>query len=549
MKKILSVFVVAVFILTTTISYAGAAEWSASCSIVNDTMTVTGTGANANSLVSVFVLDEAMNIDEVNGNNLPAMIEATLADSDGNFTLSVILSSGLRTGRYKIYVTNNANTWQSGAFVYVNPGELASLSANVNSATSHTEIKTLLEPFQIVLQMPDLEYTADYLFKIRPSGGYSQEGFNTELQRSAAFYLLSQGKDAVALESYSIYLVDTELGIDCYEQYKNLGASALADYISKVSSMDLKTPSALEDIYSVGVVYSAIYAETWQELQKSIIGGETENAFFTTKISNGTLYDELVYTEAVFQEIFREKSSLSDMKSLEELFDETAQAIYKEENKTTSSGGGGKSSGGGGGGILVASRPEKVTEPPIEEKPVQTIALNDVAGHWAESQIKQLVSLGVVNGYPDGGFYPENAVTRAEFVKMICQLFDLEESASANFNDVSSGDWFAPYVSAAKSAGLVNGDAANCFNPNAAISRQDAAVMLSRLLKLEGADASAFIDSSSISDYAAAHVGALFASGLISGMDDGSFCPLEKTTRAQASVMLLNCKNRQGGAN
>jgi len=551
MKKYVAILLTLALTLAMVVLPVGAASFTATSSLAEDTLTVSGTGASG--LVSILILDEIQSADTLSSSNMPTMIEATLADTSGTYTMPIILSAGLTTGRYKVYVVNGANNWTSAPFAYVNPGELASLSSNINLATNDEEIKTLLEPFQIVLQMPDLDFTAEYLFKIRPAAGYSQDSLNKELQRSAALYLLSQGADVETLTPYKDYLADAELGIDCFEQYKNLGDSAKSDYSSKVAVMDLKTITALEDVYGVGVVSSTIHAESWQNLRESLLGGETANDFFTKKIADGTKYDDLKYPETVFQELYRQKSSLSDINALKQKFSKFAQTIYNKENedKNSNSGsnrGGNRSSGGGGGAVLWGTDVGKVITPEVEEKPVQAITFHDVAGYWAEEQINQLASLDVVKGYPDGKFYPENAVTRAEFVKMLCQLFDLGTSADASFADVTADDWFAPFVGAAKAAGLVQGDEENCFNPNKTVSRQDAAVMLSRLLQLEGVDASAFSDSSSVSDYATAHVGALFAVGLINGMDDGSFQPLAKTTRAQAAVMLLNCKNWQGGA-
>ncbi len=550
MKKYVAILLALVLTLAIVAFPAAAESFVATSSLMEDTLTVSGTGASG--LVSVLILDENQSVDALGHSNMPALMRATLADTSGTFTIPFVLYAGLTTGRYKVYAVNGANNWISPSFVYVNPRELASLSSEVNFAASDAAIKTLLEPFQVVLQMPDLDFTADYLFKIRPSAGYTQEGLNTEIQRSAALYLLSRGETIEALTPYKNYLKDAELEIDCFEQYKNLGDSAKTDYLSKVSVMNLKTATALADVYGVGVVSSVLYADSWQSLRSSLFGGEAANGFFTKKIAEGTKYGDLAYPDTVFQELYRQKNSLTDMNILKQKFSETAQTLYNGENEEVNLN---RGSGGGGGSVIWGADVGNLIEPevseklPVENKPIQTTGFHDVTGHWAEEKIKQLVSLGVVSGYPDGGFYPENAVTRAEFVKMLCQLFDLDATADAGFSDVSAGDWFAPYVSAAKTVGLVQGDTENCFNPNKAVSRQDAAVMLSRFLQLEGVDASAFSDKSSISDYAAAHVGALHAAGLINGMEDGSFQPLEKTTRAQAAVMLLNCKNRQGGAN
>ncbi len=51
---------------------------------------------------------------------------------------------------------------------------------------------------------------------------------------------------------------------------------------------------------------------------------------------------------------------------------------------------------------------KKITENPV-------LILSDISGHWAKDSINDLVSIGAINGYPDGRFIPENKMTRAEF--------------------------------------------------------------------------------------------------------------------------------------
>ncbi len=552
MKKYVAILLTLMLMLTVAICPVSAADFSASSSLVENTLTVTGTGASG--LISILILDESQSASTISNSNKPAMIEATLANTDGTFTMPIILSAGLVTGRYKVHVTSGTNTWTSALFTYVNPGELAALSSNVNLATSGTAIQTLLEPFQVVLQMPDLGFTSEYLFKIRPATGFTQTSLNDELQRSAALYYLGHGAPLSYIEPYKDYLVNSTLGIDCFEQYKNLGTGAQADYLATVSGLDLQTLTALEDLYGVGLVSAAGYTESWQELQQLLLGSEEGNGFFNEKIVAGTKYSELNYPENVFKELFRQKSNLTTLSAIKSHFSVIVGDVYDDEHEDSRGNGGGGGGGGGSSSVIWGADAGKILPVPETNKPVQnqpqTQGFRDVVGHWGESQINSLVSLGVVSGYPDGGFYPDNAVTRAEFIKMVCNLFNLKSSAPAGFADVSADAWYAPFVSAAKEAGLVQGDAANSFNPNNTISRQDAAVILSRLLNLEGVDATAFADSDTISEYAGAHVGALHAQGLISGMDDGSFSPLSNTTRAQTAKMLLNCKNwkDQGGA-
>jgi len=51
------------------------------------------------------------------------------------------------------------------------------------------------------------------------------------------------------------------------------------------------------------------------------------------------------------------------------------------------------------------------------------ISLQDIQGHWAQPCIELLLQEGVLSGYPDGTFRPEQAVTRAEFAAMVCKAF------------------------------------------------------------------------------------------------------------------------------
>jgi hypothetical protein len=63
------------------------------------------------------------------------------------------------------------------------------------------------------------------------------------------------------------------------------------------------------------------------------------------------------------------------------------------------------------------------------------LSLTDIAGHWAESNIKKLVSLGAISGYPDGTFRPNNNITRAEFVTVLVKAFQIEGQGGKVFVD------------------------------------------------------------------------------------------------------------------
>ena len=171
----------------------------------------------------------------------------------------------------------------------------------------------------------------------------------------------------------------------------------------------------------------------------------------------------------------------------------------------------------------------------------------DIQGHWAEKQIGDWFARGLIAGYGDGTFRPDNKVTRAEFVVMTNRAFGFNSGIQAPFSDVSPGDWFFGQVCAAVVAGYIAGDEDGRFRPGDEISRQEVAVVLSRLLKLkmpEGGDAhAAFKDAGSIAEWSRAAVSAVVAAGYMAGYpEDRTFRPAEPITRAEAVVVLDRAK-------
>ena len=154
-----------------------------------------------------------------------------------------------------------------------------------------------------------------------------------------------------------------------------------------------------------------------------------------------------------------------------------------------------------------------------------------------------------INGKGNGNFDTEGMVTRAEFIKILLGALGIEiiRSDDILFNDVKADVWYAPYVNTGVKLNLISGKGDNTFAPDEAITRQDAATIIYRALLASGIAASAegteFIDSGEVSLYAKDAVSALASHGIINGVGDGTFRPLENTTRAQAVVILYRLCN------
>jgi hypothetical protein len=176
---------------------------------------------------------------------------------------------------------------------------------------------------------------------------------------------------------------------------------------------------------------------------------------------------------------------------------------------------------------------------------------NDVQGHWAETQINQWADKGLATGYEDGSFKPEQAVTRAEFVTLVNRAFGIaSEEGEAGFADVAPGQWYYESITAAKAAGYISGYPDGTFKPNQNISRQEAAVVLARLLQLEQTteDVSQFTDAAQIPAWSSAAIAASAKAGLIKGYPDGTFNATRSITRAETVVVLDRALDYQAGA-
>lgn len=238
-------------------------------------------------------------------------------------------------------------------------------------------------------------------------------------------------------------------------------------------------------------------------------------------------------------------SNYSDLSALSDAFNSIVKRIYNSENKRPSSGGG----GGGGGGAVNFSGGATGNKKPVEEiTPVVPVEPEknflDLSGfEWAEKSINLLYEKGVINGISEKSFNPGGIVKREEFVKMIDCLYEAEDG-SAEFIDVKSDGWYAPYVNKAVSAGIINGIDEKTFGTGLGVTRQDMAVMIYRLLKPEeAADAVLFADDSKIADYAKDAVYYLKSKGLISGTGNGNYEPERIMTRAEAAVLINNILN------
>ncbi len=185
------------------------------------------------------------------------------------------------------------------------------------------------------------------------------------------------------------------------------------------------------------------------------------------------------------------------------------------------------------------SKPEAAPGTPA----APTVKLSDISSHWAKASIERAVKLGIVNGYQDGNFRPENVVTRGEFAVMLSRALQLEgEGDPLSFNDTEGiPSWAKSHVARAVAAGLIGGFEDGTFRSGGKLSRAQLAVMIARAadLKLDEADAATFADAEQIPAWAQKEVAAAVKAGLIEGKEGNIFDPMATATRAQALTLII----------
>ena len=114
----------------------------------------------------------------------------------------------------------------------------------------------------------------------------------------------------------------------------------------------------------------------------------------------------------------------------------------------------------------------------------QTNSYTDVAPEkWCNNAISTLSNMGIIDGYLDGTFRPDGSITRAEFSKMAVNFFDYTvKEYQGYFPDVPEDAWYARYVEAAREMKLIEGYIDGSFQPNKAITRAEACTIVNRTL-------------------------------------------------------------------
>lgn len=164
----------------------------------------------------------------------------------------------------------------------------------------------------------------------------------------------------------------------------------------------------------------------------------------------------------------------------------------------------------------------------------------DYEGHWAQQTIQSWLDSGLLKGFGDGSVKPNQTITRAEFMTLVNRSYHFTEEIEVNFSDVPSTSWAHNEVAKAAAAGYIQGFN-NEMRPNAPINRQEAAVIVSKLLKLSEGDPEvlkSFSDAGQMASWSKGSIAATVTAGVLKGYPDGTFGPVKALTRAEALLLI-----------
>ena len=190
-------------------------------------------------------------------------------------------------------------------------------------------------------------------------------------------------------------------------------------------------------------------------------------------------------------------------------------------------------------GTLSASYNVKVL--PFEDVPQDA---------WYFSTAMECYETGLINGTSATTFSPMQEMTRAMVVTILWRMDGQPATAFNNkFKDVSSKQWYATSISWAVNNGVVNGYGDGTFKPDAAVTREQVAVMLANYATYKGVyvpgtkKLNTYPDGSQVSKWAQAGMKWALTNGIVSGNGEGYLRPKKSATRAEGAAMLLRMKN------
>lgn len=470
--------------------------------------------------------------------------------NDGSFASSVKIDPELSVGEYDVYISNT-NLKSMRTLILPDSAKMKEVLSVVNSGSAADIEGVFANSETVRLLAMDRAFVDDnrlslasYIYSRKPSGGYDAEHLiNTYISALCSTNMRqSKGDIAALLQRYSDYL-----GISYEKDYDMLSQKAKEQIAALARSSAISSDRPFAEYY--GELSFMAQAKTCTSYEKLMEYIEKQYTVANLDMSDYNLLGNKYKQQEIFRSLFREMNGIDTFSALNSKFTQLVRDAGKESGtggmggagSGGSGGSGSGSSGGGTAGIGSVKMDNMDNNAPVSDG---IVLFTDMQNHWAANEISELYHQAVISGYEDNTFRPDNTVTRAEFVQMICNGINAVYNGADMFEDVGRSDWYFKSVNTAAELEIVKGFG-NRFEPEDFITRQDAAVILYSVFQyrgivLEGQES--FADDDKIASYAYEGVSTLAGNGIVQGYG-GYYAPEDNLTRAEAGVLVYRLLN------
>ncbi|MEO8890435.1 MAG: S-layer homology domain-containing protein, partial [Coleofasciculaceae cyanobacterium] len=172
-----------------------------------------------------------------------------------------------------------------------------------------------------------------------------------------------------------------------------------------------------------------------------------------------------------------------------------------------------------------------------------TLAFKDISGHWAADFINALAQQGLISGFSDGTFKPDQLINRGQYAALLVKALNPTPKRDAiQFSDVTDNFWAKDVIGQAYRSQFITGYPDNTFRPNANMPRVQVVVSLVSGLGLSSSDTgnlSIYNDQSAIPDYARDEVATATTKAIVVNYPNlKQFNPNQDATRAEVVAMM-----------
>lgn len=474
-------------------------------------------------------------------------IQVTVGEN-GAFSGEIVLPESVPTGEYALILVPEFGEQYRVSFQHNSRGEINTALKEINAKANGMEMIQAIISKKDVLKIDTDFLSADgfeqnsyapILVNCKPENGWDTvKALETAMKTAKALYDVNAAQTEAqldqALEAYSA--VTGFPWKEYSELYQTIKTAVATDIIKE---NNFTKPSELDSLYqNLRVIRSITAAPNWS-YSKYVLSEES----FQKKLSDSAKKKlaVLTYPEDVYKNVYTNKGNITDITSVLRVYESAIDTVYSSEQTNTRPGGGGGGGTGGSGndrGQIVAPAVPTKTDDQNQQKP-----FSDLDGvEWAREAIEYLAEKNVVSGTGSNTFSPNDPVTREQFVKMLVDALGFDESTEIHFSDADQNMWYYPYLQRAYAAGIAEGIGEGRFGVGNHITRQDLAAMIYRAASKRGLQSSNavvdYADADQISDYAKEAVAAMQSLGIISGMENHCFNPIQNATRAQAAKII-----------